>query len=385
MKTESFKGVLLSTLVIASVVVLISFAPFAKVFANPIIPGSPIPMPEEYIYIELTSIDGVIRAKVDGAYLFSNAGYDFIDMYYPVPPDSGNISVELLYDPIMLEWVPEWVPLEWWELHEWVPLEWFYSGLMYPTIVGDWPMIQCFIDFAPQNFVIKTHYEHEVPVLDDVYTFVYAMRSGEYAPYWPPYWPEQTTAYVTVRIDFIPTNLKVYAGSEPINYETTVEDGVTILTLTRTSDEFQPFLEDLIITFKPKSEFSLVTLYEVNLDVDLWLETNSKLVVKFYTWGDDFEGENVVWSGTAPDNVILLEDIPHPQGKAVEKVRLDLTQDNTENVISTIASFTVCKDDLRTRYRAIPKEWGLEPTPEGKAELRNEYRKIPGQWGLSPC
>jgi len=240
-RIEKFKGVLLSTLVIASVVVLIIFALSAKVFANPIpvppTPDPPILMPEEYIDIELTSIDGVIRAKVDGAYSFWNWwDYDSIDMYYPVPPDSGNISVEW-YDPDSMLFVI-W------------PLEWFYSGLMYPTIVGDWPMIQWTIDFAPQNFVIKTHYEHEVPVLDDVYTLVYAMRSGEYAPYWPPYWPGQTTAYVTVRIDFIPKNLKVYAGSEPINYETTVEDGVTILTLTRTSDEFQPFLEDLIITFE---------------------------------------------------------------------------------------------------------------------------------------
>lgn len=132
-----------------------------------------------------------------------------------------------------------------------------------------------------------------------------------------------------------------------------------------------------------ENALKLVTLYEVNLDVNFWLETNSKLVVKFYTWGDDFEAENVVWSGTAPDNVILLEDIPHPQGKAVEKAKLDLTHDNTENVISTIASFTVRKVHLEIRFSRIPSAWFLAPPPE-RTELETEFSKIPSAWFLAP-
>jgi len=36
------------------------------------------------------------------------------------------------------------------------------------------------------------------------------------------------------------------------------------------------------------AKFSLVTLYEISLDVDLYLTIGSKLVVKFYTYGDAF-------------------------------------------------------------------------------------------------
>ena len=171
----------------------------------------------------------------------------------------------------------------------------------------------------------------------------------------------------------------------PENAEPCTKDNTIVIAVSRTDPGVSDNDSCIAHVFSPKAEFSLATLYEVNLDVNLWLESGSKLVVKFYTWGDDFQAENVVWSGTAPDHVVLLEDIPHPQGKALEKVRLVLTTDDTENVIATIASFTVCKDDLRTRYRAIPKEWGLEPTQAGKDKLRNEYRKIPGHWGLSPC
>jgi uncharacterized repeat protein (TIGR01451 family) len=181
-------------------------------------------MPEEYINIELTPVNGTIRAEVSGLYPFGNRGYSSIDMYYPVPPDSENISVEL----------------------DNAPHDWNYTDNEYPTIVGNFPMIRWTISPAPGNFMIETYYQHTVPALDGVYTLVYAMGTGKYLNYYS----KQTTAYVTVRINFAYENLKVYADNTPIdNYETTVENGVTILTLTRTSEEFYPLLEDLIITF----------------------------------------------------------------------------------------------------------------------------------------
>ena len=141
------------------------------------------------------------------------------------------------------------------------------------------------------------------------------------------------------------------------------------------------------------ADFSLANLYTVNVEQILDLNHGSKLVVKFYDYWDAFENENVIETfSTLPWHVEENEHARHPviwtpQGPeevAVEKARLVLTTGDTGNEIATIASYTVCKDDLRTRFREIPKEWGLEPTQAGKDKLRNEYRKIPGHWGLSP-
>ena len=472
MGTERFKGALKNYIgirwkvaagIFAVLTSLIIFAPSAKVFANPI-PIPSILMPEEYIDIELTSIGGVIRAKVDGAYPFWNAGYETVDMHYPVPPDSENISVELDNE----------------------PLDWSYSPWMYPTIVGDWPMIRWRIYPAPQSFEIKTHYEHAVPVLDNVYTLVYAMGTGKYLKYWS----KQTTAYVTVRINFAHENLKVYADSEPIdNYETRVENGVTILTLTRTSEEFQPLLEDLIVTFKLKlisilpsyqsgspgenlsytvrvtnigsendnyaldvtdtagwnrtlsenefenvppgenravtltvtipenatsftkdsilvtatsqenaevidadvcvaevwgeADFKLENMYTVSLDENLWLGEGSKLVVKFYTYWDAFENEGVFENFTPPAHIVEFENVDHPENIGVKKVRLVPTNDNTDNVISTITSFTVTRGVLMRRLAEIDMEWSYASF-ERRSVLMSEITAIDVQWPYAP-
>ena len=130
--------------------------------------------------------------------------------------------------------------------------------------------------------------------------------------------------------------------------------------------------------------FGLENLYAVSLDADLWLGEGSKLVLKFYTYADSYRGENVVWAFTAPDNVSFSKTVPHPQDEPVERVRLDLTTDNTENVISTIASFIVTRDVL---HEEIIKEfiwWPLVPPPERArifAEISDKYL----QWPFAPA
>ena len=169
----------------------------------------------------------------------------------------------------------------------------------------------------------------------------------------------------------------------PENAEPGTMDNIIVTAVSQTDPRVSDNDSCIAHVLSPKAEFSLATLYEVSLDVDLWLENGSKLVVKFYSWGDDFEGENVVWSGTTPDHVVLLEDIPHPLGKAVEKARLVLTYDNTENVISTIASFTVRKVTLESRFSKIPLEWALA-SPAEKVALEAEFSEIPLYWALAP-
>ena len=198
---------------------LIILAPSTKVSANPI-PIPSIDMPEENIGIALTLIDGAVHVEVDGAYPFLNRGYSSIDMSFPVPPDSENILVRLGNE----------------------PLDWSYSGNEYPTVVENFSVIKWTVYPAPRYFVIETRYEHEVPVVDNLYTLVYAMGTGKYLESWA----KETTVYVTIRVNFPYENLKAYAGAELLSYESTTEENdVTILTLTKTSEA--PLTEDLII------------------------------------------------------------------------------------------------------------------------------------------
>jgi len=132
-----------------------------------------------------------------------------------------------------------------------------------------------------------------------------------------------------------------------------------------------------------KAEFSLVTLYQVSLDVDLYLENGSKLVVKFYTYENAFENENVIHVFTPPLHVEENMNVPHPGNIMVKRARLDLTYDNTENVISTIASFIVTKGILWGRLGEITSRWPYAPSGE-KDALWKEIGDISSQWPYAP-
>jgi len=144
-------------------------------------------------------------------------------------------------------------------------------------------------------------------------------------------------------------------------------------------------ISDSCIAHATPSEavFSFVTLYEVRLDAKLYLDNGSKLVVKFYTYGDVFENENVFWSGITPAHVKENKNILHPENIGVKKAMLDLTTNNTEDVILTITSFTVTRDDLFGRIRAIKGRWPYA-SPEEKDALFAEIRGIKGQWPYVP-
>jgi len=124
-------------------------------------------------------------------------------------------------------------------------------------------------------------------------------------------------------------------------------------------------------------------LYAVALETNLALYQGSKLVIKFYTWWDTFQAESVMWSGQTPAHVVLLGSIWHPKGEPTEKARLDLTTDNTENVISTIANFTLRRSDLIRLISAIKGRWDLAP-PEEKRDCIKTLSVIKGLWELAP-
>lgn len=138
---------------------------------------------------------------------------------------------------------------------------------------------------------------------------------------------------------------------------------------------------DIIHQIFQKADIKLENIYSIKLDVDLSLQSGSRLVVKFYTYTGGYQGENVVWSGATPDDVSFSKTVPHPKNKAVETVRLDLATDNTENVISTVGSFIVRKVDIEIRFTEIPLWWALA---ENKTPLEIEFSEIPLQWALAP-
>ena len=129
--------------------------------------------------------------------------------------------------------------------------------------------------------------------------------------------------------------------------------------------------------------FSLVNLYTVNVEKNLYLENGSKLVVKFYTYGDSLENENVIENFFPPWHVEENEEARHPEGIGVKKARLDLTTATTGNVISTIASFTVRKIDLETMFLDIPFYWA-QADAAGKLKLEAEFLEIPFYWAQAP-
>jgi len=125
--------------------------------------------------------------------------------------------------------------------------------------------------------------------------------------------------------------------------------------------------------------FSVVDLYTVNVEKILYLNQGSKLVVKFYTYGDAFENENVIENFVPPWLVEENESARHPEGIGVKKARLDLTADNTENVISTIATFTTTRSYLIGRISAIKSKWPFALIPE-RSILIKEISDIKAIW-----
>ena len=112
-------------------------------------------------------------------------------------------------------------------------------------------------------------------------------------------------------------------------------------------------------------KFDLVTPQEISLDVNLWLENGSKVVVKFYGYDNIYQAESVLENFIPPVRIMKFENILHPENKPVEKVLLQVTGESTENVISTIASFTVSRGvsvDISPSEKSAPPSQTLSYT-----------------------
>ena len=169
----------------------------------------------------------------------------------------------------------------------------------------------------------------------------------------------------------------------PENAEPGTEDLITVTATSMENENVSDNDSCIAHVIPPKAELSLVTLYKVGLDLDLYLNQGSKLVVKFYTYGDAYENENVTETFSPPWRVEENENARHPNNIGVKKARLDLTTDDTENVISTIATFTVDRNVLNGRIVDIYLEWPFA-SPEQRNVLYSEIVDIYLQWPFTP-
>ncbi len=149
------------------------------------------------------------------------------------------------------------------------------------------------------------------------------------------------------------------------------------------SYEADTLVDNIVVNTGTAIFRGLENLHAVRLEKNLDLHQGSKLVVKFYTYSDAFENEGVIETFTPPWHEEENESIMHPGGKPVEKAKLDLTTDDTGNVISTIASYTVRRVDLEARFMDIPFYWS-QADPAGKLELETEFMEIPFYWAQAP-
>jgi hypothetical protein len=149
--------------------------------ANPL-PSPPfIGMPEEYINVTISFVNGTLWAKVDGTYplfkaytedvfLLDSDGdgsgtlvgvvFSYLKTKYPIPPNATNISVK------MNETYLRWTRLP--------------EEDIYQTYIGDYQYINWTIDPIREYFVIKTHYEHPLNQKDGNYIFLYPLITGPY-------------------------------------------------------------------------------------------------------------------------------------------------------------------------------------------------------------
>jgi len=143
-----------------------------------------------------------------------------------------------------------------------------------------------------------------------------------------------------------------------------------------------------VTTIRVLPFFKLENLFKVSLDVNLWLENGSRLVVKFYRYDNTYQAESLFWEGTTPAQVVKAENVPHPRSSegypwgTVQKAALVAT-DNLGNEIQIVDNFTAYRNHLWNRLTGIRAEWPYA-TPLERDALWMELSGIRIQWPYAP-
>jgi uncharacterized membrane protein len=135
---------------------------------------------------------------------------------------------------------------------------------------------------------------------------------------------------------------------------------------------------DSCIAHRAIIELKFATLYSVSVKLDIYLDNGSKLVLKFYKYGN-YQAENTIWAGSTPAHAALFENVPHPLSLPVHEAKLVLTTDNTAQEIAILATLSVTHDDLTNRITQIILGWP-NGSPSQQDAWANEINAIILNW-----
>lgn len=161
-------------------------------------------------------------------------------------------------------------------------------------------------------------------------------------------------------------------------------DNIVVVATSMTDNTVKSSGESIAHLGKAKISLSIVYCYGWGVSIDLNLllrEDSHNLVLKFYSWGDTYWGENVLWSGTTPAQVAMIDNVRSPVHWYIpQKVRLVLTDgDNSE--VQTIITFVTCRVHLLQINIHIKALW---PYVENKSHLWPRWVEIKANWPYAP-
>ena len=211
--------------------------------------GFAISMPVEYVNYTIVSVNGTLWAKIDGTYPMHISGDvpDALPMVYPTPPQTTNISITL-----------DGKKLSWSNYTE------TYPSALHHTAIGDWAMVAAAISPVSEDFTLGIHYEHPLQMVNGSFLFLYDLNIS---PYLSPE-SNNSTAYFTVRMQANTTDIKAFTTEtdtkwNPINYTTSKDGAVDVVSIVMHSEYGKPLLGDLVVEFSsPDSvpEYPLLVL-----------------------------------------------------------------------------------------------------------------------------
>ena len=192
-------------------------------------------MPEENVNYTIVLINGTLWAKIDGKYpiYFINTPMDDLPMFYPTPPGTKNIRLEL-----------DQKEISWSNYTETNP------SALHHTAVGEWPMIHSMIKPSSDQFLLSIHYEHPISSENGMYLFLYDLNISPYLSQFSP----NSTAYFTLRFEITISDFQAYTTKsdiiwDPIDYKIEEKGNVTLISIHIFSEYSNPLPGDLIIRF----------------------------------------------------------------------------------------------------------------------------------------